>query len=145
MDVIDLSYLKSVADGDEELIKTLVDIFLDQLNEFESGFTKYMEDEDWVSMASLAHKAKSSILSMGMSELGVAMKKLEMLSKLLYTESSGADKVVSDGYRSQIESAPDEIRIWVNDNKSKKNIQDLIFFYILQSEKAKADLNKAFG
>lgn len=145
MDVIDLSYLKSVADGDEELIKTLVDIFLDQLNEFEIGFTKYMEDEDWVSMASLAHKAKSSILSMGMSELGVAMKKLEMLSKLLYTESSGADKAVSDGYRSQIESAPDEIRIWVNDNKSKKNIQDLIFFYILQSEKAKADLNKAFG
>lgn len=142
MEVIDLSYVKSVADGDEELFKSLIEIFKEQLSEYREGLNKLYDEEDWHGMALLAHKAKSSILSMGMTELGEAMKKLEMLCKYICVQLQSVDLQTAERFSEQLDSAPEYVRLWVSDNNSKKNIQDLIFFYILQSEKAKSDLKE---
>ena len=79
---IDLSYLTSIADNDQNLIKELVDIFLEQLPEFTDGLSTTYERHDWSTIASLSHKAKSSVVSMGMEELGnIDLKNLELLAK----------------------------------------------------------------
>ena len=142
MEVIDLTYLNSVSDGNEELIKSLVEIFKGQLDEFKEEFNRLYEVEDWRAVSALAHKAKSSIISMGMSDLADAMKQLEMLCKYHCVTTQCVDSNVSEEFRRQIEMLPEPIKLWVYDNNSKKRIQDLIFFYILQSEKAKKDLQE---
>lgn len=145
MEVLDMTYIDSVSDGDEKLKSSLLGIFKEQLDEFREGFEKMYETEDWYSMAALAHKAKSSISSLGMDELAVAMKKLEMMCKLLCVEKHIVDGQKADDYNLQIKKTSEKIMKWVYDNKSKKSIHDLIFFYILQSEKAKSDLEELCG
>ncbi len=58
---INLSYLESIADGDQGIINELVTIFLDQIPEFTDGFNHYYSNKDWKKLAAIAHKAKSSV------------------------------------------------------------------------------------
>jgi hypothetical protein len=51
MEVLDMTYIDSVSDGDEELKSSLLGIFKEQLDEFREGFEKMYETEDWYSMA----------------------------------------------------------------------------------------------
>lgn len=144
MKVIDLTYLHSVSDGDKELEQSLVSIFLEQLDEFDAQMQLALKNTDLPKLAAVAHKAKSSILSMGMTELATAMKRLEMVSKTLFVEQCAA-KGISDerlyDYQKQIFALPDEIKCWVEKNKSQKVILDLINFYKLHAEMAREDLS----
>jgi len=145
MQVIDLTYLKSVSDGDRSLEDNLIEIFLQQLPEFETELNSAFEAEDYPSLAAVAHKAKSSILAMGMESCSLALKRLEMLSKKIYVENSGAneqsDSKITD-YRRQIEALPEEIKTWIYENNSINVVVELINFYKLQSELAKVDLKE---
>ncbi|MFA8433284.1 MAG: Hpt domain-containing protein [Marinifilaceae bacterium] len=77
----DLTYLQEMAGNDKEIIKEMIDIFLEQIPEFTEGITVYFETRDWGALGALAHKAKSSIRTMGMEQLGDCLEKLEHLSK----------------------------------------------------------------
>jgi len=80
--VINLTYLESISEGDNEIIKELINIFIDQMPEFFDGFEESFEQKDWMKIAALAHKAKSSVLSMGMDDLGNRdLKNLELICK----------------------------------------------------------------
>lgn len=67
---VDLTYLESIADGDKEIIEELINIFIDQIPEFTEGLRNGLEQKDWRALAGIAHKAKSSVVSMGMNNLG---------------------------------------------------------------------------
>ncbi len=77
MSDIDLTYLKSVTDGDEELIKELVDIFKTQIPEYLNEFNEAIGQKDADSLSKIAHKSKSSVAIMGLSDLASKLSELE--------------------------------------------------------------------
>lgn len=146
MNILDLTYLHTATDNNKELESELATIFRDQLDEFESELETTYKDRDWQKLAAIAHKAKSSIVAMGMNELGIAMKRLEMMSKQIYVEEHihDCEDKKSKEFAIQLESIPDNLKKWILENKSEKVAQKLIFFYKLQAEMARKDLDEAY-
>lgn len=151
MRVIDLSYLHSVSDGNEELERSLSEIFLKQIPEFSEGMNEALTSGDLVKLAGIAHKAKSSVQAMGMEQLASSLKILEMLCKQTYVdqcESNGLIDTHLQWYKDQIESLPTEMQKLISDYREKKVavevMADLINFYNLQADMAKADILEVF-
>jgi len=81
MEKIDLTYMKSLAGDDNELIKELIDIFKMQVPEFIDEMNQHYNNKDWESLSQIAHKAKSSLDVMGLSETQSKLKELELMAK----------------------------------------------------------------
>ena len=77
----DLSYLESMAMGSNDLIREMIQIFVDQLPEFTEGLALHLKDNQLTALGALAHKAKSSVAVMGMNDLATDLKTLELTSK----------------------------------------------------------------
>ena len=77
----DLSYLESMSMGSQEMVIEMIQIFLDQIPEFTQGFNELLENEDFNALGALAHKAKSSVSVMGMTNLAEVLKDLELKAK----------------------------------------------------------------
>ena len=75
-----LSYLQSVAEGDQGLISEMIEIFSTQVKEFSVLMNDYLKREDWQELSKLAHKAKSSAAIMGMRSLTEKLRELEKLA-----------------------------------------------------------------
>jgi HPt (histidine-containing phosphotransfer) domain-containing protein len=78
----DLSYLKEITGGESEIVKEMVEMFLQQIDEFKENMTKHLNEKNYVDLGKEAHKAKSSVLIVGMEELGKSLKKLQLLTEL---------------------------------------------------------------
>ena len=83
MTQLDLTYLESVTDGDEDLKKELIEIFMSQVPEYNEEFNQAFEQKDAETLGRIAHKSKSSIAIMGLNDLA------EQLSKFESEASSG--------------------------------------------------------
>jgi HPt (histidine-containing phosphotransfer) domain-containing protein len=81
MSAIDLTYLESVTDGDKDLIKELIDIFKVQVPEYMEEFTSAFSEKDIVTLGRIAHKAKSTVAIMGLSDLADELRELEEFSR----------------------------------------------------------------
>lgn len=131
---IDLSYLESIADGDQGIIKELVVLFLDQVLEFTEGFKESFDKKNWKALAAMAHKAKSSVLSMGMTELGnIDLKNLELIAKnfrIKELEMSGKleDKEQEElnGLLRSLSNYPDEKQNWIHQNSQERTMDSII-------------------
>jgi HPt (histidine-containing phosphotransfer) domain-containing protein len=77
----DLTYLKEITGGESEIVKEMIEMFLAQVSEFKENLDKHLKDENWVDLGKEAHKAKSSVLIVGMEELGKNLKKLQLLTE----------------------------------------------------------------
>ncbi len=77
----DLSYLKEITGGESEIVKEMIEMFLAQVDEFKENMNKFLEDKNWTDLGKEAHKAKSSVLIVGMEELGKNLKKLQLLTE----------------------------------------------------------------
>lgn len=142
MEHVDLSYIRSVADGDEELVKQFIEIFVSQVPEFTADITKARREQDWRALAASAHKAKASIASMGLEELALNMKRLEMLSKSIYIDTTTDNDAMCDSIKAQLQTMPDELKLWISQNKNLNAIDDLINFYNLRLNYALSELKK---
>jgi len=147
---IDLSYLEGIAEGDKGIIKELVEIFLDQMPEFIDGFAESMQNKDWLKVAAIAHKAKSSVMSMGMEELGnVDLKNMELLAKQLRVLEL-TDKVsITDPQKEEIvnlkrnlDSYPENRINWVIENANVSALENLINKFASVCSQAVIELNK---
>ncbi|TLX78294.1 Hpt domain-containing protein [Labilibacter sediminis] len=146
---IDLSYLEGIAEGDKDIIKELVEIFLDQMPEFTDGFADNVRDKNWVQIAAIAHKAKSSVVSMGMEELGnVDLKNMELLAKQLRIIELNAKDSITDAQQDEIKSLernlegyPEERMNWVITNANKETLDNLIDKFTSVCSKAVEELN----
>lgn len=78
---INTEYLDSVSDGDPGIVKELVDMFKDQVIEFNKEMRALFNKKDFPSLGALAHKAKSSVAIMGMNDLAAMLKTFEMQAK----------------------------------------------------------------
>jgi HPt (histidine-containing phosphotransfer) domain-containing protein len=146
---VDLTYLEGIAEGDNGIVKELIEIFIDQMPEFKNGFEDNLRGKNWLKIAALAHKAKSSVVSMGMKELGeVDLKNLELLAKQLRIEelnrkevTSEAQKLEIDTLESNIEGYSEERILWVKQNTNLDVLKQLIDRFNSVCNQAVKELN----
>ena len=79
--LINLSYLNKISNGNKEFIIELIDMFFEQIPEYQKLLQNFYDKEDWLNIGRIAHKAKSSILMMGLNELASKLKRLEENAK----------------------------------------------------------------
>ncbi len=147
---INLSYLQSISDGDDELIKELIKIFLLQSTEFEEGLLNSFNDKNYLQVASMAHKAKSSVLSMGMEDLGnITLKNIELIAKYIYisnnkeknTSLSDTQKQEIDYINQSFNKYPKDKMEWVKTNAKEEILLELINYFNSELGKANIELN----
>jgi len=78
---VDLSYLRNMSAGNKDLVLEMISIFKSQVIEFSGSMDQYLRNREYEQLGRLAHKAKSSILIMGLTDLAADLKKLENLAK----------------------------------------------------------------
>ncbi len=78
---INLNYINTLADGNNEVIIELINLFKDQIPEFKERMTVSLENKDWSELHKIAHKAKSSLNIMGMKDTATELETLEHMSK----------------------------------------------------------------
>lgn len=81
MNTINVTYLEEVCGGSKEIIKEMVDIFIEQVPEFYSEMRSLLDDKKYQDLGLLAHKAKSSVAIIGMDYLARKLKELELIAK----------------------------------------------------------------
>ena len=77
----DLSYLKEITGGESSIVKEMIEMFCAQIDEFKENMNNFLKDEKWLELGKEAHKAKSSVLIVGMEDLGKNLKKLQLLTE----------------------------------------------------------------
>jgi HPt (histidine-containing phosphotransfer) domain-containing protein len=75
---INPEYLDSIANGDNELIREIVDMFRDQSAEIYIEMKALLDRKEYLALGLLAHKAKSSVAIMGMADLATLLKTFEL-------------------------------------------------------------------
>jgi HPt (histidine-containing phosphotransfer) domain-containing protein len=112
---INPEYLDSIANGDNELIREIVDMFTVQASEIYNEMIALLEKKDYKALGLLAHKAKSSVAIMGMTDLAGMLKTFELNAR----EGLGSDEY--GGYiarfRSNTEEAVRELNHLINSRK----------------------------
>lgn len=88
-----LDYLKEITGGEPEIMKEFIQMFFDQLPEFKDGLTNHLTNKNWEELGKLAHKAKSSVMTFGMNELGYRLKELQLKTQKLEDIDSYAEYV----------------------------------------------------
>jgi HPt (histidine-containing phosphotransfer) domain-containing protein len=78
MTYLNLDYLESMAGGDPDIIQEMKDIFIAQVPEFIENLNTYLKEGQFIELGKEAHKAKSSVMIMGMEELGKDLKTLQL-------------------------------------------------------------------
>jgi len=74
MAITNLSYLRKITDGNNVIIREMVELFFQQVPEFIKNFHFYYQTGQYIALGKEAHKAKSSLQIMGMFELEQEMK-----------------------------------------------------------------------
>ena len=147
---IDLSYLESISEGNSEIINELITIFIEQVPEFTEGFDEGLTQKDWSKIAAVAHKAKSSVMSMGINNLGNNdLKNLELLAKQfrideLITLNDTSVKSVEEleKLRKNLDSYPKDRKKWILENKNELKIKELIDIFNITCIEAIKELNQ---
>ena len=78
---INTEYLDSVAGGDPEITREIVEIFREQVVEMYKEMEIHLSSKNYTLLGLLAHKAKSSVGIMGMNDLAIMLKTLELDAK----------------------------------------------------------------
>jgi len=98
--LIQLDILESVSDGDPEIVREIVDIFKEQSSEIYEEMKILYAEKDFDALGLLAHKAKSSVAIMGITELATMLKTFEIQAR------KGIEK---DSYEAYIERFKSEV------------------------------------
>ena len=77
----DLTYLNQVFYGNESMVQEIVQLFLDQAPELATTMTQCVRLARWQDLHPLAHKLKSSVTMLGMSDLAPIVLEIEQVSK----------------------------------------------------------------
>ncbi len=92
--ITSFDYLDEVTGGDPEITKEFIEMFFDQIVEFKTGMRSYFENKQYKELGELAHKAKSSVMTFGMNDLGVRLKQLQLKTQKLEEVESYEEHVI---------------------------------------------------
>ena len=100
----DLTYLKSVSDGDDQFVIDMVRSFIEKTPALLDELDKAAEGEDWTQVGALAHKLKPNLAFMGIESLkhlvldielsGKDLQHLEILSSKVKTLNSRCHEAI---------------------------------------------------
>ncbi len=76
-----LEYLRLMADGDEEMIQTMLGMLLEELPEEFGKIKTTFQEKDWEELKKVSHKMKSTLAFVGNEELTAANKEMERILK----------------------------------------------------------------
>src|SRR5690554_914241 len=104
---INLSYLESIADGDQGIINELIIIFLDQIPEFTEGFQESFNNKNW--------------------------KNLELIAKTFRIKELEKSGILEDKEREELKNLlqslhnyPDEKQAWISENSNEEMMDSII-------------------
>ncbi len=103
---INTSQLETLAGGDQEFIKEMAEIFLEQINEFVTNMSSFLQEKNWEKLAREAHTAKSSAMTFGMEDTGTLLKKIQL--KCQANNLNDVPKMVEDAI-TQLQAATPEV------------------------------------
>lgn len=89
----DLTYLRSVTGNEPMIIKEMLELFIAQIPEFSDNMNRFLEEKKFIELGKEAHKAKSSVMVVGMDELAKDLKTLQLLTQDGKGEETYADSV----------------------------------------------------
>jgi len=78
--ITDLNYLKSMSGGDDQFISEMIELFREQIGEYSQSMPELFRRKEYKNLSKMAHKAKSSVAVMGMSEVAETLRELEILA-----------------------------------------------------------------
>jgi len=78
---IKLDYLELMADGDEDMKKTLLEMLIEELPPEITKMRQAVDAEDWEELSSVSHKMKSTMGFVGFEAMTAHNQELELLSK----------------------------------------------------------------
>jgi HPt (histidine-containing phosphotransfer) domain-containing protein len=78
--ITDLNYLKTMSGGDSKFIREMIDLFREQIEEYKKIMPELLRKKDYDGLSKIAHKAKSSVAVMGMTQVADLLKELEILT-----------------------------------------------------------------
>lgn len=78
--ITDLNYLKTMSGGDSKFIREMIGLFREQIEEYKNIMPELLEKKDYDGLSKIAHKAKSSVAVMGMTEVAELLKELEIIA-----------------------------------------------------------------
>ena len=73
-----LDYLRNITGGDPDSIREIIILFIEQVPEFIGNLKKHLDEKNYPELGKEAHKAKSSVMILGMDDLGHDLKALQM-------------------------------------------------------------------
>lgn len=77
--IVQLEFLQDL--GDEELIKSLLALYLEQINPTKDELTSLYQHRNWFTFGKLCHKVKGSVVIFGMNELANKLKVSQLVSE----------------------------------------------------------------
>lgn len=104
---IDVAKLEEISAGSKELIQDLVQMFTNQVDDFNQRFDLLLKSKDYNLLAKLAHKVKGSVSTLGMTNLAVKMKQLEELANA--SDNSGEAQDIIDHFKVASKEGIDEL------------------------------------
>ncbi len=78
---VDLTYIKSIGEGDNNFQNELIDIFKNQIPVLINQLSETLKSKDYKKLGEIAHKAKSSVAMLGIDTLKQDMETLENNAK----------------------------------------------------------------
>jgi HPt (histidine-containing phosphotransfer) domain-containing protein len=109
---INTDYLQTVSGGDKEIITEIVDLFQQQIAEITTEMRGLFAKGEFYSLGLLAHKAKSSVAIMGMTDLATMLKTFELEGK--ESKNISAYESYINRYESESNEAVKELRDLIN-------------------------------
>ena len=79
--IADLNYLKTMSGGDSKFIREMIELFREQIDEYKVIMPDLLLNKKYDELSKMAHKAKSSVAVMGMSDAAEVLKELEILAQ----------------------------------------------------------------
>lgn len=104
---VNLQYLIDICEGDNEAMKDLIQMFLDQRDEIKTRLIENFEAQDWKALSETAHLAKSTLKVVGVYSIADKMAKLEEYTR--DEQKQQEYKELIDFYFANIEDASAEL------------------------------------
>ena len=79
--LINLDYLKLMADGDRDMEQTMLEMLLDELPTEFDKMKSLHNNQNWEELSKVSHKMKSTLAFIGNEEVTAANLKIEQLTK----------------------------------------------------------------
>jgi HPt (histidine-containing phosphotransfer) domain-containing protein len=78
MSYTDLNYLKTITEGNNAIVREMIEMFILQVPDFIKNLNLLYQSGQYTALGKEAHKAKSSLQIMGMTDLEKEMKQFQL-------------------------------------------------------------------